>query len=303
MITIHILIQNNLNQIETTLESLQSLDCEFIFGDLGSTDGTADICKKYGKVISVQEPRHTARNKLLSISKTEWQFYIEPGETLSSGHDLFYFLEGLPKRVYVVADGVITKEVRIWKECQFVNPVFEYLQTDEAETINIFLAGAGQPNQLEKLLAWKKQSPQSADVDYYLACQYLVLKDYNRFSTYAESFLFKECNPTYPAIMTRYYLAQVQLHVKKHVHEATRNIVYCLAQKPLMAEFWCVVGDCFYRAGVPEKAIEFFRMAIEMGKSRPTDDPYPIEVAKYNEYPAKMIELCKAIVKTTFPYH
>lgn len=33
------------------------------------------------------------------------------------------------------------------------------------------------------------------------------------------------------------------------------------------------------------------------------DDPYPIELAKYNEYPNKMMELCKAIVKTTIPAH
>ena len=46
LITTHILIKNNRNQIEQTLESLKELDCDILIGDLGSTDGTIDICKK-----------------------------------------------------------------------------------------------------------------------------------------------------------------------------------------------------------------------------------------------------------------
>ena len=153
------------------------------------------------------------------------------------------------KRVYVVLDGIITKELRICKksECKFVNPVFENLQPDkESEQINVFISGIEQPNYLDELLTWKTQSPQSAEVDYYLSCQYLVLKDYKKFISHADYFLFKEGNPTFPTIMTRYYLAQIQLHVNRNVHEATRNIIYCLTYKPLMAEFWCVLGDCYY---------------------------------------------------------
>jgi len=305
MITTHLLIKNDLSKIEATLESLSAIDCEVLVGDLGSTDGTAAVCQDHGhKVFPTNLPRDAARNKLAGLSKTDWQFYVEPGEVVSSGHDLFHSLEGKSKRAYIITDGMITKEIRLWKkgDCKFVNPVFESLQPDDSEPVNIFIVGVEQPNYLLDLLKWKEQSPHLAEVDYYLACQYLALKDYPKFLTHANYYLFKDGNPNYPTIMTRYYLAQINLHVNRNVHEATRNLIYCLAHKPLMSEFWCALGDCYYRAGVPEKAVEFFRMAIELGKDRPTDDPYPIELAKYDEYPNKMIDLCRSILKTTYPY-
>jgi Tfp pilus assembly protein PilF len=85
----------------------------------------------------------------------------------------------------------------------------------------------------------------------------------------------------------RYYLAQVS----SNTEEATKNIIYCLAQKPLMAEFWCLLGDCYNKMGMKNHAKEFFKTAIEMGKSRQTDDLYPIELSKYNEYPNKLLSL------------
>lgn len=297
-LTIQILVQNNQEQLETTLASLASFDdSQIIIGNMGG-----ELSLPY-KTVNIQGPRDQVRNKLAKISKTDWQFYINPGEVFSAGE---LELTGKAKRVYVVTDDVITKEVRLWRKdhLQFINPVFENLQPDKlAEPMNVFLAGTPTPNCLEALLDWKKQLPQASEIDYYLACQYLTLQDIQKFISYANHFLFKESNSTFPATMIKYYLAQVQLHHHKNSHEALRNIMCCLADKPLMAEFWCVLGDCYYRAGVPEKAIEFFKVAIQLGKERITNDPYPIELKKYGEYPLKMIELCKSILKITRKGH
>lgn len=297
MITTHILCKNNQETIKKTLDSILPLEGKIIIGNLGSTDDTLAICKEHGcRVISFKGDRSEIRNNLAKESTTEWQFYLEPGEELSGGHDLFYDLKGCAKRVYVVQDNMISKEARIWNKEKFINPVHEYLDGD-TEPINIFISGYTVEDQLEGLLEWKKKSPQAAEVDYYLACQYLIRKEYDKFLRHADLFLFRDGRTSQPTILMHYYLAQVWLHVKKNSQEAIRHILYCLAEKPLMSEFWCFLGDSYYKAGVPRKSREFFEVSKKMGKSRPTDDAYPIELAKYGEYPDKMIELCNELDK------
>lgn len=294
MITTQILIKNDEDRIEKTLESILPIESTIIVADLGSTDSTIDICKKYNcKIISASGNRSEIRNKLLSASKTEWQFYIDPGELLSSGHEFMNYMEGKSKRLYVVYDDIINKEVRVFnKNYKFVNPVYETLTPDDSEPINIFISSSIQPNYLKELLLWKKEMPHLAEVDYYLACQYLMLNSHTNFLYHAQYFLFQDSKSLYQTIMMRYYLAQVLLTtntMQPKIEEATRNIIYCLSQKPLMAEFWCLLGDCYNKIGMKNHAIEFFKMAIEMGKSRQTDDSYPIEFTKYGEYPNKLL--------------
>ncbi len=231
------------------------------------------------------------RNKLTEESTTDWQFFLEPGEELTGGHDLFYDLNGLPKRTYVVHEDMIVKETRLWQKQKFTNPVYEYIP-DESEPINVFISGCAGEDNLEALLAWKTKSPQAAEIDYYLACQYLLRKEYDKFFQAADLFLFRDGRPSQSTVMIRYYLAQAWLYVRKNSQEAVRNVIYCLAEKPLMSEFWCLLADCYYKAGVPEKSREFFEVSKKIGRDRQTDDPYPIEHAKYDEYPTRMIELC-----------
>lgn len=268
---------------------------------VGLYDAThLDLCKNLGcKVTAVKGDRSEAKNKLISLAETEWLFYLEPGEILSSGHEFISNLtDGPMRRIFVIQGDLISKEVRLWRkgDAKFVNPVYESLQPEEGnEPINVFVAGTESPDRLEDLLKWKQGQPNHREVDYYLACQYLVRKEYDKFFKHAEYFLFRESDPTFSVLMTRYYLGLIYLHVKKDSHKALENLIVCLGEKPLHAEFWCAVGDCYYRAGVPDKAIAFFENAMAMGRERMTNDPYPIELPKYNEYPIKMIELCKEI--------
>jgi tetratricopeptide (TPR) repeat protein len=206
-------------------------------------------------------------------------------------------IEGDRRMVCVLNGDTINKEIRLWRRgsAKFKNPVFESLQPDEGKPISILIAGTSSPDRLNELLAWKKDKPHHQEVDYYLACQYLMRKDYDLFRKHANQYLFRGSG--YSAIMTRYYLSQVHLHILKDSQGAIEHLMHCLAEKPLMAELWCTLGDCYYRSGVPHKAIEFFEIAVSMGKERSPDDPYPIELSKYAEYPLKMIELCKEIKK------
>ncbi len=69
----------------------------------------------------------------------------------------------------------------------------------------------------------------------------------------------------------------------------------CLAKKPTMAEFWCLLGDVYYDAKDYDKAKEFYENAVILGSRRLKDDGWPMEISKYKEYPQKMIEACKKI--------
>src|SRR5688572_19593542 len=89
-ITIQILTNNNEQTLSECLESLLPLDCEIIVGDFGSKDKTIKICKNYKiKIVDIVQKNNysIARNSLVDISSTDWQFYIEPWEKITSGHE------------------------------------------------------------------------------------------------------------------------------------------------------------------------------------------------------------------------
>ena len=291
MITFQILYQGDKN-LEETIDSIG--DYPIVIGNLSSNQvHFPDNCK----VINVTGRRDEIRNRLTALSETEWQFYLNPGETLSSSGNLE--ISGKAKRVYVVYDKLlISKETRIWRKGQlFSNPLCEILLAED-EPINIFVAGCEGNDCLEGLLNWKKECPNLADVDYYLALQYLMRKEYELFLKHARYFVFKS-NAMLSVILINYYMAQVYLHVYKKPQDALSYISPCLVERPLMAEFWCLVGDCFYKSGILDRAKAFFQLAIRFGRERKTDDEYPMEVNKYEEYPRKMIELCQEVTRVS----
>ena len=69
--------------------------------------------------------------------------------------------------------------------------------------------------------------------------------------------------------------------------------------KPIMAEYWCVLGDVYYHlAGDYDRAKRFYRNAIILGQKRKEDDMWPVELSKYNTYPEKMIKSCEELLKS-----
>ncbi len=93
------------------------------------------------------------------------------------------------------------------------------------------------------------------------------------------------------ATMTRYYYAMVKLTQKAH-KPALQNLNLCLCAKPLMAEFWCLMGDVyFYLLGKPDSAKEFYENAIVLGARRLQSDRWPMDFSKYRKYPERMLAL------------
>jgi tetratricopeptide (TPR) repeat protein len=103
-------------------------------------------------------------------------------------------------------------------------------------------------------------------------------------------------------VMTNYYCSMVYCYIKKNYQESIRFLMPCLAVKPTMAEFWCLLADIFYATKQYKKASSFYENALILGSKRLNSDDYPMEISKYKEYPQKMIESCEKIKSSTKLY-
>ena len=303
-ITTHLLINNNINVVEDSLKSVAKLHGNILVGDLGSTDGTAAICRKLGAIVIpvlLADDYSDIRNKLLEKSKTEWNFHIEPWEILISGHDSIGEIvsnsASISYRTKLLRGNLITKEIRLAnKKLKFYNPIFESMTDASACDINDAVIYSNNhaidyTDQLKKINLWKKSYPAAYEPYYYHAFLLLEQKKYGDFIAMASHYLFRQ-KQGMSAVMVRYYLAMVYLYELHDAQSALKYILECIATRPLMAEFWCLLGDIYYKASEYKKAILFYENAKFLGARRLESDDWPLEISKYKQYPDKMIASC-----------
>jgi hypothetical protein len=84
-------------------------------------------------------------------------------------------------------------------------------------------------------------------------------------------------------------MASVYLYVKNKPTDCINYITICLINEPTMAEYWCLLGDAFFKLKQFHRASAFYENAILFGSQRKNNDPMPIELNKYKEYPEKML--------------
>jgi glycosyltransferase involved in cell wall biosynthesis len=296
-LTTHIITQNNEKTIEKAIESLLPLECEILIGDLGSKDETIQLAKKYRtKIISLkyEEDFSKARNALISYSSSKSHFYIEPWEFLVSGHEVILENMNYPHKVYIQQNESLSKEIRLWQNGNFINPAFERLDI-EGTLIPVFLYSTGEERQdIGKIIRkWETEAPTAKDVIYYKAYHKLTNNNYTEFLRLAINYLFLENKISTSTILTRYYCAFVHYKVFNNYTEAIQNLIAALAAYPFMAEFWCLLGDCFIKMGQYNRAAKFYENAIFFGARRKQNDDYPIEIAKYKEYPEKLLNVLR----------
>lgn len=306
MLTTFILTKNDQKTVENTLQSIQALGCKIVVGDIGSTDNTINICRKFTSDIFVlKEGSYSAIRNKLQESTEGWIFWINPWETLTNHNEILSLIKKEPKnyRFQIMRGNLITKEIRLWHSSQqlkFENPVFEtvFAQGTWANTVIYSLGETVRNDALELIEKWKEQSMTEAVPWYYEASVHLTNKDFDRFINAAEKFVFLE-SQTMAGIMMKYYLAIVYLHVKKLPKKASAKLMACLLKNPLMAEFWCLLGDIYYQSNQYERARHFYENAKILGQRRLTNDSWPVEINKYEDYPNKMIDSCRNILKQT----
>ena len=85
-ITVIILTKNEEKNIQRFLESLQSMNCEIIILDTGSTDKTIEIASKYHCEIYHFDwinDFSAARNYASSLASNDWVLFIDCDEFVS----------------------------------------------------------------------------------------------------------------------------------------------------------------------------------------------------------------------------
>jgi len=309
-LTIHLLIRNNEQDIEPTLQSLVALDAPILIGNQNSTDNTTRICNKFNTtIIPVSANDNSiAREILISNTKTKWALYLHPWEILAGGHrNLSDIPQGNSYLCQIFQNNLISKEIRLWNMSaglHFINPVFETLYDPDATIFKeLIIYNKKQQNiEIESIKKWKKKQPISPNPYYYEACVLLQQGKYQDFISIANHYLFME-KEVISAVMLKYYLAMVYCYQFKDLTSAMTHILPCLSIRPLMAEFWCLVGDIYYRQNDFQKAIVFYENALFLGGQRNLLDEWPIDVNKYKAYPTKMINSCSNIRQAEYYCH
>ena len=295
MLRIHLLTQNNEKTISKALESLLPLESEIVVGDMGSQDETPKLCKLCGvKVMQIGKTTDysAARNRLLG---PEMNFYLHPWEVLADGFDSIREASGEAYQVRIFRNNVVTQEIRLWRDLEFVNPVYETIKHPRPDMLQAAIYSKTPPTNPEilPLVRQWRETTGSIEPYYYEAIALLSSSRFNEFVPMAEHYLSLDAS-SLSATVLRSHLAQIQLHLGNG-SKAVRNVLACLAIQPLMAEFWCLLGDIFYRQQKYLKAKAFYENGIILGSRRKNDD-WPIELSKYKEYPQQMIDNIDKIV-------
>jgi glycosyltransferase involved in cell wall biosynthesis len=301
-----ILTKDHEDIILSTLNSAKEFG-EVLVADLGSKDNTVAVCKEAGvKVYNTPFNYNYSiiRNNLAAKASTEWLFWLDPGETVTSGQEYFEAEKtDLMYRIMVLKGDLLMKQPRLAHKgnINFTRPVFEDVEKDISEqTLPIIVTGNTRPDSaalMDCILHWKDQDPLSWEPDYYLACLHLMYGRVDQFLSVAEHFLFQKKNLDASTALIRYYMAT--LIKKKNVGKAVQLTLEAIAVFPLMAEFWCLLGDLYLQIKELDRAYLFYENAVLLGSQRLAEDTMPMEISKYDEYPKKMMEgIKKAIQKT-----
>jgi glycosyltransferase involved in cell wall biosynthesis len=303
-LTIHILTKNNAKTIHKTLQSLSPCEQRILVADMGSSDNTMAICRSFGiKPISLgKNDRDVLRNRMSELSSTEWNMYVEPWEAVLQGYQTIKNGPFYNSYVTLIQGDMVSKEMRFWKKDQkFVNRVFERIDCDFHSEADVLLYSSGRSDYvdlLKELDGWKHDNPTAPTPYYYCGLVLMALGNYEEFLRCSEHYMHLTAgNVGIDSTMNRYYYAMATLIHRKKIKPVLQNINLCLRHKPLMPEFWCLIGDAYYHISKNfPMAVEFYENAILLGKHRLKDDRWPMDVSKYKDYPERMIESCRKLI-------
>lgn len=304
MITAQIIVQNDEATIESCIKSLIKHNNLFKFDiiNIGSTDKTLEICNDYKlNITNIDNIKNysSIRNQNLLKHKTDFSMYIHPYEKLIYDENFYKVLNKKDCYLFkVIQSSILTKELRLWsnKSIKFKNPIFEELTEKEGAQTNFIIVSNTNNykliNSKSIINEWKKSEPLRPEPYYYEAFELLKDKDYLNFKNVADHYLFLD-KSSKSSVMMRYYLSLIQLHCFNDINSAYSNVLKCILKKPLMAEFWCLLGDLFFKLNDNYRALEFYDNAIILGSQRKENDNYPLDIAKYKEYPEQMLKKLK----------
>jgi tetratricopeptide (TPR) repeat protein len=299
MLTVHVVTKNNAKTIQNTLDSVKPLNCPVKITDLGSSDGTPSLVRRLGYDVEHMEADRDAALGKSSFGKSGWHFLIRPGEILAEGHRTLATFRGTAANVRLIRDSFISYEVRVWTgETGFRNPVWPYPTVESDKLIGVNLFGSdNNPNAMSEVMAWQAKAPTLGEPRFCKAMILFAQGKYKEFMAEAEQYIFLEKKSSRSVVMTRYHHALANLLTGGKASDSLKQLNLCVCVAPLMAEFWCAMGDVYYhRLGKFEDAIQFYENAMFLGAKRMSTDLWPMDIMKYEEYPKQMIDSCRKII-------
>jgi hypothetical protein len=301
-IAIAIVIQNEEEKINKCLNSLKNIENKKIYYT-NTCDFKNKALSNYNEIKPINSNICENKNNLIKNIKEDWILLIEPWEEIINGHKSINQIINNEKeshKVMVVDNEIINKSIRIFKKNNFFqNEIYEEIYDKKSKVSSVVFKKNEHfiEKEKEKIENWVKKNKTNPKPYYYLSCYHLKNKEYIEFKKTSEKYLFLEENKTLPSVvMTKYYQSLVNLHIYKDYKGSINDIIYCLANNPSMAEFWCLLGDINFKLNKHQKALYFYENAIMFGEKRKSDDEFSIEVKKYKTYPEQMIKKCKELI-------
>lgn len=308
---IQIILKNDSNSVLDCIQSLSAVkNKRIILADIGLCD------LKPFQTLNVEIVKYKLdnsfakiRNQMIEKCKEPWILWLESNETLIQGADEINEIITTDLidsfNCKIIENSTIFKDIKLFhkdKKIKFKFPIFEVLNDSTKLTTKIFFNRTSSKTGIEdKLLkSWKTAEPLAPEPLYYEALLCLSNSNFPEFIRHCESYFFLDSTSD-SALLLRYYLAQIQALKLKEYKKALSNILFCLEKQPLFAEFWCLLGDIYWKLRSYSRAMAFYENATILGSKR-TDDDLPVEVNKYKEYPTKMANRCQELIDTLLPY-
>jgi tetratricopeptide (TPR) repeat protein len=245
----------------------------------------------------------------VALSKTTltpgWHFLIRPGEILAEGHRALQTFRGAAANVRLIRDSFISYEVRVWTgNALFTNPVWPYPIIESNNLINVNLFGSDNNTKaFDELKAWQDRCPTSGEPRFCKAMILFAQGKYKEFMHEAEQYIFLQKQGK-SVTMVRYHHAIANLLTGGKAQDSLKQLNLCVCAAPLMAEFWCAMGDVYYhKLNRFEDAIQMYENAMFLGAKRMSTDLWPMDIVKYQEYPEMMIKSCRKIISHRAIYH
>jgi tetratricopeptide (TPR) repeat protein len=311
-LTIVVTVHNDIENLEACLNSCNNIECDILVGITSNNSKAFDIADNFTKSISYigfDNDFSSSKNDLLKIVKSNWVLFLESHEIIVRGHEEISDIckgEGC-YRINLIQDQIITKPIRLWsinKNLYFKNPIYENVKYD-ASFSNIYIKSSPYNDlelNLKILQKWQERLPLALEPIYYKSCIFLSQNKWDDYINTANHFLFKETNHSISHVMTKYYLGIVYCYIKKDYQNAIKCALECLIKKPLMAEFWCLLGDIYYSLDRYEKAYHFYENAKILGSRRLKNDEWPFQLDKYKATPEKMMLSCQQMINDSKNY-
>lgn len=249
------------------------------------------ISNKNLDIIYADKVGSELRNHLLE-QISGWMFWIEPYEELITEIPQF---PNNPACFYLdlYQNDVLYKDIRIWHSSlnlRYIYPTEEVIIYENSIYLeNLILKSKPKSINIKEIEQWKSQYPNAVEPYYYSAFYHLSQNNFEQFELLANEFLFRKDKEDEATIMTNYYLSLVEYHSGK-TSAAVKRLMKCIILKPQMAEFWCALGDIYYKFYDYKRSKSFYENAIILGSRKLKKDKFPTDVKKYKLYPEKMIQ-------------